>query len=124
MCGGTEERDREKSQCKLSSEREGAKETRHLKSRSVTSFMRKECKARSTLGLPMWQESEKQVKGMECPQSFNLQDCATQKCAIIIKLAENLVNIVRPVKFHQGKSMDPDSSTQALRSGYVNCPDN
>ena len=52
MCGGTEERDREKSQCKLSSVREIAKETQHLKSRSVTSFVRKECKARSTHGLP------------------------------------------------------------------------
>lgn len=54
VCGGTGDRDREKSQCKLSSERdrESYRNTALEKSRVSTSFMRKECKARCTPSLP------------------------------------------------------------------------
>lgn len=74
VCGGTKERDRENSQCKLSSERAIAKGTRHSRSRSVTSFVRKECKAGSTLGLCCVAEVGKAGQGDGGLQSFNLQD--------------------------------------------------
>lgn len=81
VCGGTGDRDREKSQCKLSSERETerATGTLHLKSQ--------ECQHHSCgksarldvlrvfLGCPVWKESEKEVKEMKRPRkSFSLWD--------------------------------------------------
>lgn len=95
-----------------------------MKSWSVTSFMRKECKARSTFGLPGPHYVAGVRKAGQSDGPSKVSTCGSKYFALMIKLAEGLVNIRKPVTFHPGKSMDPDSSSQDLPSGYVNCPDN
>lgn len=62
------------------------------------------------MGCIMWQESEKsRSRRWSVQKSFNLQDCATQNLASIIKLAEGFVNIRNAETFNQVKFMQAHS---------------
>lgn len=86
----------EKSQCKLSSERKrgrAAAGTLHLKSQSVTSFMRKECKARCTPSLPGLSCAERVRKaGQGDEVSVKFQPARLRDSLNASKLTEKSVN--------------------------------